>query len=126
MQQGVCHGDLHYENIFFDAKNNKVTLFDFDFCGHGFLAYDLGCFLRYERNSPDNRSSFLEGYGKVRQLSRTEREALPYFEILMRLFHLGERGLNADGIKNPKWRDGDIENTIDDIEQQLSRTMEGT
>ncbi|WP_171737508.1 phosphotransferase [Vibrio sp. 99-70-13A1] len=28
--QSVCHGDYHWGNVFFD--NERITVFDFDFC----------------------------------------------------------------------------------------------
>ena len=125
VRPGICHGDLHHENIFLETTSGKITLFDFDFCGHGYLIYDLGCFCRYERISQDNKVNFFEGYEKVRPLNQTEKEVLPYFEVLMRVFHLGARGVNADGIKNPKWLKADIESTIFDIDVQLSKIICG-
>lgn len=121
VRSGMCHGDLHYENIFLETSSGRITLFDFDFCGHGFLTYDLGCFCRYERDSQDNKIKFFEGYEKIRPLNQAEKESVPYFEVLMRVFHLGARGMNADGIKNPKWMRRDMENTICDIDVQLSK-----
>lgn len=121
VRSGICHGDIHHENIFLETSSKKITLFDFDFCGNGFLIYDLGCLFRYERNSQDNKVNFLEGYEKIRPLNPTEKNALPYFGVLMRVFHLGARARNADGIKNPKWLERDIEKTICDIDVQLSK-----
>jgi Ser/Thr protein kinase RdoA (MazF antagonist) len=123
VRSGICHGDLHHENIFLETSSGKITLFDFDFCGHGYLIYDLGCFCRYERSSQDNKINFFDGYEKVRPLNQTEKEILPYFEVLMRIFHLGARKMNADGIKNPKWLTSDIETTIYDIDGQLSKII---
>ncbi len=121
VRAGICHGDPHYENIFIENSLGKITLFDFDFCGHGYLLYDLGSFYRYERNSQENKDSFFEGYEMIRPLNQTEKELLPYFEVLMRIFHLGARAKNADGIKNPKWLQTDIEKTIVDIDEQVAK-----
>jgi Ser/Thr protein kinase RdoA (MazF antagonist) len=121
VRSGICHGDLHHQNIFWEVSTEKITLFDFDFCGHGYLTYDLGCFLRYERDSPGNIVNFLNGYEKVRPLNQSEKACLPYFEVLMRVFHLGARGMNADGLKNSKWLNSDMVNTICDIDMQLSK-----
>jgi len=123
IRTGICHGDLHHENLFFEASAGKITLFDFDFCGHGYLIYDLASFCRYERNSPENQANFFEGYEKVRPLNQVEKENLPYFEVLMRVFHLGARAVNADGVKNPKWLQRDIERTVYDIDVQLSNII---
>jgi len=126
VRSGVCHGDLHHENVYLETSSGKFTLFDFDFCGHGYLIYDLGAFCRYERDNWDNRISFFEGYEQVRPLNQSEKNALPYFEVLMRLFHLGARAMNADGIKNPKWSESDIEKTIYDIDAQLTKIIAET
>jgi Ser/Thr protein kinase RdoA (MazF antagonist) len=87
------------------------------------LTYDLGCFSRYERNSPINKVSFLNGYEKVRPLNQIEKTLLPYFEVLMRVFHLGARAINADGVRNSKWLMSDMEETIRDIDMQLSKII---
>lgn len=118
LTQGVCHGDPHYENAFFGA--DTITLFDFDFCGNGYLHYDLGSFYWYERESEQNNAQFLEGYTQVRSLSQKEIDLIPYFVVLMRIYHLGARAKNADGIRNPIWPSAEIGKTIQGIAQQLS------
>ncbi len=120
VRTGICHGDPHYENFFIDHPSGKITMFDFDFCGHGNFLYDLGSFCRYERNNQDNKDAFFEGYEKVLPLNDQEKKLLPYFEVLMRVFHLGARLKNADGIKNPKWIKDDVVITIGNIDEQLS------
>ena len=120
LPKGICHGDPHYENTFLEKSSKKMTLFDFDFCGYGYLHYDLGSFFHYERNSDQNKAKFLEGYKQIRPLTVEDKKLIPYFEILMRVFHLGARANNADGIKNPLWPENEIEKNIDDINHQLS------
>jgi len=115
---GVCHGDPHFENCFLKEKTNVLTFFDFDFCGKGYLLYDLGSFFHYEKDSDLNKKNFLDGYSNVRALKEDEIAIIPYFEILMRLFHLGARAINADGIKNPLWKVFQIEKTIQLIHDQ--------
>lgn len=121
LPQGICHGDPHHENAFLDKASEKMTLFDFDFCGNGYLHYDLGSFYKYERDNELNKLKFLEGYEQILPLKKEERDLIPYFEVLMRIFHLGARAKNADGIKNPLWPIDEIEKTINDIDQQLSK-----
>ncbi|MEM9830874.1 MAG: phosphotransferase [Bacteroidota bacterium] len=120
LPKGICHGDPHYENAFLEKSSKKMMLFDFDFCGYGYLHYDLGSFLHYERTSEQNRVKFLEGYEQIRPLTVEEKKLIPYFEILMRVFHLGARANHADGIKNPLWPKSEIDKTLDDINHQLS------
>jgi Ser/Thr protein kinase RdoA (MazF antagonist) len=42
-QYGVCHGDIYSGNIRVDTNNNPI-LFDFDFCGNGWRAYDISMY----------------------------------------------------------------------------------
>ena len=39
----MCHGDLHTGNARFD-KDGRLTLFDFDSCGYGWRAIDIGVY----------------------------------------------------------------------------------
>ncbi|MEL6971247.1 MAG: phosphotransferase [Bacteroidota bacterium] len=120
LPQGVCHGDPHYENCFLAPNMQELTFFDFDFCGNGYLHYDLGSFMHYERANPLIQESFLAGYTEKRPLSDLQLSAIPYFTILMRLFHLGARAKNADGTKNPIWPADGIESTAQNILAQLT------
>lgn len=120
LSQGVCHGDPHYENCFIQQQAWELTFFDFDFCGNGYLHYDLGSFFHYERNNPGIQDSFLAGYTRVRPLGDLQLRLIPYFAILMRLYHLGARAKNADGIKNPIWPAESIRSTAQDILAQLA------
>ncbi|MDO1451452.1 phosphotransferase [Rhodocytophaga aerolata] len=122
LKMGICHGDPHYENIFLDPSTNQVTMYDFDFSGYGFLLYDLGSFCFYERANQENISSFLEGYNQLLPISPLELDLVPCFTVLMRLFHLGARCKNADGIKNPLWFPQEIGAKISDIEQEAKRS----
>ncbi|MEL6659358.1 MAG: phosphotransferase [Bacteroidota bacterium] len=119
LPQGICHGDPHYENCFLAPTKQQLTFFDFDFCGNGYLHYDLGSFLHYERANPPIQKSFLAGYTEKRPMNDLQLSAIPYFTILMRLFHLGARAKNANGTKNPLWPADSIESTAQNILTQL-------
>lgn len=119
LKTGICHGDPHYENICIEPITHKVTIYDFDFSGNGYLLYDIGSFCHYERNNKKVIESFLEGYEQILPLTKTEREVVPYFRVLMRLFHLGARSKNADGIRNPLWFTSEIKDKIDDIGKEV-------
>ncbi|MBD0261061.1 MAG: phosphotransferase [Cytophagales bacterium] len=121
LKAGICHGDPHHENLFIEPATGEVTMFDFDFSGNGYLLYDLGSFCFYERQRQPNVEAFLDGYARVLPLTPAERQRVPCFTILMRLFHLGARSQNADGIKNPLWPPAEIAAKIDDIEKEACR-----
>jgi Ser/Thr protein kinase RdoA (MazF antagonist) len=118
LKTGICHGDPHHENLFIERATGKVTMFDFDFAGNGYLLYDLGSFCFYARGRKDNIAAFLAGYAQLMPLTPAELALVPCFTVLMRLFHLGARSRNADGLKNPLWFPDDIAAKIGDIESE--------
>jgi Ser/Thr protein kinase RdoA (MazF antagonist) len=74
---GLCHGDLHLENVHFDG--DAPTLLDFEVCGTGPLVYDLAC---YWRKHVSDWEPFLAGYTSVRPLTSEERRAIPVLATL--------------------------------------------
>jgi Ser/Thr protein kinase RdoA (MazF antagonist) len=126
LKVGICHGDAHFENAHFKMESGKITFFDFDFCGNGFLLYDVGSFCHYERNHEQNVKAFLSGYQEVLPLSPVEHKLIPFFTLLMRIFHLGARAKNEDGNKNPLWPKTEIALGLKEIETEvnaLGRTL---
>jgi len=120
LPRGICHGDPHHENCHRVQETDTLTFFDFDFCGDGYFHYDLGSFFHYERQRPDVKEAFLAGYTAVRPLGEASQAIIPYFEVLMRLFHLGARAAHADGLQSPVWPVREIERTAREIQEQLA------
>ena len=74
----VCWGDPHSGNVHF-TENNQLTLFDFDQCGYGWRAFDLGKFHQVSLQagcSPKIRDSFLQGYQSITALTPIEMDCL--------------------------------------------------
>jgi Ser/Thr protein kinase RdoA (MazF antagonist) len=44
IRQGVVHLDIWFDNLNI-ANDNKVTIFDFDFCGNGWLCLDIAYYI---------------------------------------------------------------------------------
>ena len=84
---GLIHGDPGRSN-FAVMPNGEVTLFDFDHSGFGWRAYDLA--VCSASSYGDLEASCLEAYEAVRPLSATERELLPTFRRLIRIWDLGD------------------------------------
>ena len=118
---GICHGDAHHENAHFKLEAGRVSFFDFDFAGNGYLLYDVGAFCHYERNREENVKAFLTGYGEVLPLSETEQKLVPFFSMLMKVFHLGARAKNADGSKNPLWPKNEVLSRLQEIEKEVGQ-----
>ncbi|MGI8553438.1 MAG: phosphotransferase enzyme family protein [Dehalococcoidia bacterium] len=91
LEAGVLHGDVWEGNAHVDA-DGRITLFDFDFCGHGWRVYDLAVFhmaMRARQANPALVGSFLKGYTCHRRIADIDREAIPWFVAARDLWHLG-------------------------------------
>lgn len=82
---GIIAGDIHGYNQHF-TEDNRLTMFDFEFCAYGYRVYDIATF-RWSRGSDNNAlwTGFLSGYRSVRKLDDTEIEAI---EAFVRARHL--------------------------------------
>lgn len=109
LKRGICHGDLQAENIHF-TDDNKLTIFDFDFMGKGYLAYDIGVFIWYDhKNKPKEIvDSFIRGYETQRKLSATELRLLPYFSTLRAVFQMTLYCQTNNGQYLPQWQPKDV------------------
>jgi len=107
---GYCHYDLLAKNFHFDSQD-RITFFDFDWCGKAWLVNDLMTFFvtyflqinmgRITQEEADKAFSVcIEGYREERQLSREEIEAIPYAGIMFWIFALGFYEDNFDDFSN--------------------------
>ena len=95
---GLCHGDYFTGNIY-RKENGELTLFDFDFCGYGWRAYDVSPFVgnfssgvgeEAIANRKKRLDSFVKGYQHTGGLSDGEIEAIyKVFVPFRRIFNLG-------------------------------------
>ncbi|MCR8556688.1 phosphotransferase [Mucilaginibacter sp. BJC16-A38] len=96
---GYCHYDFLPKNFHFD-EDNKLTFFDFDFAGKGYLANDItSLYIHYFMEVFMNRqtreqadtafATFVESYRKVRPLHGDELKAIPYLGFGFWVFYLG-------------------------------------
>lgn len=107
---GICMGDVNPKN-FHIAKDKHITLFDFDQCGYGYRAFEIGKFsssLHGHKMQHELLSAFLDGYQQVRPLSSVEIETIPYFELVSIIWVMAIHAQNADRIgykllEKPYW-----------------------
>ena len=78
IRKGAVHLDLWADNLNIDS-NNKITLFDFDFCGNGFLSLDIAfhvmmlfLFEPDQEKLEKKTRKFHEGYESVLVISEEE------------------------------------------------------
>ncbi|WP_412469325.1 phosphotransferase enzyme family protein [Pedobacter sp. KLB.chiD] len=95
---GYCHYDFFPKNFHFD-EHGKITFFDFDFAGEGYLINDLMSFLNHyffhqQSNSISREQAekdfvtFLTAYQQVNPLTDDELQAIPYLGITFHIFFL--------------------------------------
>ncbi|MEO0492181.1 MAG: phosphotransferase [Actinomycetota bacterium] len=74
----LIHGDLHVWNT--KWTNGRLSVFDFDDCGHGIALQDLAITSFYVRDEPGAEDAIREGYASIRPLpTHTEEQ----FEALI-------------------------------------------
>jgi len=73
-------GNIHYDG-------DELTLFDFDHCAYGWRAYELAL---TEFIPEAKKIELLKGYESIRPLSQGEKESIPVFAKLRRLWDIGD------------------------------------
>jgi len=118
---GYCHYDFFPKNFHFDEQG-KITFFDFDFAGEGYLINDLMSFLNHyffhelnnlisKEQAEKDFDTFLNAYQKVRSLTADELKAIPYLGITFHIFFLKFFYDNYDDWSNVFYPP-DIRNTV--------------
>lgn len=96
--KGYCHFDFLPKNMHFDG--DKVTFFDFDFMGYGWLVYDISSFCQHlmldvytgRMTQEESNIAFdvlLTGYREHRIITEQELATIPYLSIGFWLFYMG-------------------------------------
>jgi Ser/Thr protein kinase RdoA (MazF antagonist) len=95
---GICTGDVNPRN-FHLTEAGGITLFDFDQCGYGWRAFEIGKFLssiHHFGNAAELGGAFIGGYDSVRPLSAAEREAIPAFLLVSLIWVMALHAYNVD------------------------------
>ncbi|MFI5265066.1 MAG: phosphotransferase, partial [Candidatus Kapaibacterium sp.] len=106
LRRGVVHIDIWFDNLNI-TEDGRITLFDFDFCGNGWLAIDLACYLMelhftepVEAEYRAKAEGFLNGYESITKLTPEEKRLLPHLGICLYFFYLGEQCQRFDNYSN--------------------------
>jgi Ser/Thr protein kinase RdoA (MazF antagonist) len=106
MRKGAVHLDIWFDNMNI-TKDGVVTIFDFDFCGNGWLAYDIAYnILQIHSTEKDvterelKKKSFIEGYESVTPISAEEKRLLPVLGVSLYFFYLGIQAQRFDNWSN--------------------------
>ena len=97
---GICIGDVNPSNFHIN-EDKRITLFDFDQCGYGYRAFEIGKFissLAVSEHKPKIAKAFIDGYLQVRRLDPAELGAIPYYEIVSVIWVMAIHAENAERI----------------------------
>jgi len=97
---GLCIGDVNGSNFHINEQQ-QITLFDFDQCGYGHRAFEIGKFcssVHGLEHKADIKRAFLEAYQQERKLSTEELRAIPYYEIVSVIWVMAIHVDNVDYI----------------------------
>lgn len=107
IRQGVVHLDIWFDNLNV-STDQKVTLFDFDFCGNGWLCFDIAYYILQLHNIEKYEASdyqpkvdyFLQGYESITPISIEEKRLLPMLGVSLYFFYLGVQCQRYDNWSN--------------------------
>jgi len=106
VRQGAVHLDIWFDNLNVDSGNN-ITLFDFDFCGNGWLCLDIAYYLLQlyvveadEQQYWLKQQSFFKGYESNTTITCEEKRILPMLGISLYFFYLGVQCQRFDNYAN--------------------------
>ncbi len=95
LRTGAVHLDMWFDNMNIDEAG-QPTIFDFDFCGNGWLCMDVAYYVlqlynveRVETECAAKLQSFMDGYELVTPLTDEERRLLPMLGVSLYYFYLG-------------------------------------
>lgn len=107
IRQGIVHLDIWFDNLNI-TDENEVTLFDFDFCGNGWLALDISYYImqlhnieKYEAADYQPKvESFIKGYESITSISDEEKRLFPILGVSLYFFYLGIQCQRFDNWSN--------------------------
>lgn len=106
LRYGTVHLDLWYDNMSIKDES-AITVFDFDFCGNGWLLLDIAYFtMQLFNTEPDVKlfklrlDSFFKGYQDVTPIHDDEKKLLPYAGLAIWIFYLGVQSQRFDNWSN--------------------------
>jgi Ser/Thr protein kinase RdoA (MazF antagonist) len=107
IRQGIVHLDIWFDNLNITV-DNEITIFDFDFCGNGWLCLDIAYYIlqlhnieRYDAtNYQPKIDSFIKGYESITPISKEEKKLIPVLGVSLYFFYLGVQCQRYDNWSN--------------------------
>ncbi|MDT9592859.1 phosphotransferase [Nocardioides zeae] len=119
---GLVHADLRLANLMVDDER-RLTVIDFDDCGHGWFLYDLAAALswqEHEAHVPAAVADWLAGYATQRSLGADDLAMVPVFVMLRRLMLTAWLGTHPDSPPALGWGRAYAAGTADLADRFLS------
>ena len=95
IRKGVVHLDIWADNAAF-KNENEMTIFDFDFCGNGWLCYDIAFYSSMvfateleEKERASKMEHFINGYQSITPIPAEEMRLIPVLATALQFFYLG-------------------------------------
>ncbi|SHF23417.1 phosphotransferase enzyme family protein [Pedobacter caeni] len=106
LRSGSVHLDIWFDNMNI-TNDGLITIFDFDFCGNGWLCYDIAYYILQLYSTEKDTSQrdmkvayFLRGYESVTKITDEERRMLPMLGVSLYFFYLGIQCQRYDNWSN--------------------------
>jgi len=106
IRKGVVHMDIWFDNMNITPQGD-INLFDFDFCGNGWLCSDIAYYIlqlhsteKDEAEREAKKKSFFEGYESIAPISAEEKRLIPMLGVSMYFFYLGIQCQRYDNWSN--------------------------
>ncbi len=106
IRHGAVHLDLWFDNINI-SKDGQVTVFDFDFCGNGWLCMDIAYYILQLHSTEKDETErniritqFFEGYQSILPITDEEKRIIPMLGVSLYFFYLGVQSRRYDNWSN--------------------------
>ena len=106
LRKGTVHLDIWFDNLSI-SDENKITLFDFDFCGNGWLCLDIAYYIlqlhsieKDEIERTEKKEAFYSGYETIEKINDEERRLIPTLGVCLYYFYLGVQCRRFDNWSN--------------------------
>ncbi|MEO6837455.1 MAG: phosphotransferase [Ginsengibacter sp.] len=106
LRKGIVHLDIWFDNLNISDKK-EITLFDFDFCGNGWLCLDIAYYIlqlhsteKDEIERDEKMKAFYSGYETIEKITDEERRLIPTLGVCLYYFYLGVQCKRFDNWSN--------------------------
>ncbi|MDW9379142.1 phosphotransferase [Chryseobacterium sp. JV558] len=126
MRYGTVHLDVWFDNLHIDNEK-EITFFDFDFCGNGYLCFDISYFMFQllsthlnEEEYQVKADSFIKGYETVTKISNEEKKFLPYACLAIMTYYISVQCDRFDYWTNIFLNEDHLKRTVGNLKRWMA------